>query len=79
MRLRQSRTQPRLVSTTLSVANQLPVPVPRRATWVPVPMPRRATRARRPSGLAMVTARRQETPGSAVHCPRVMYCGTTSK
>ena len=39
----------------------------------------RATRARRPSGLAMVTARRQDTPGSVVHCPRVMCCGTTSK
>ena len=41
--LRHARTHPRLVSTALSVANQLPVPVqlpvPRRATWVPVPMP----------------------------------------
>ena len=35
----QTRTHPRLVSKALSVANQLPVPVPRRATWVPVPMP----------------------------------------
>jgi hypothetical protein len=73
--MRHARTHPRR-RPQLSVANQqlLASLMP-----VPVPMPRRATKARRPSGLAMVTARRQDTPGSAVHCPRVMCCGTTSK
>ena len=35
--------------------------------------------AKRLSGLAMVTARLQDLPGRAVHCPRVGCCCTTRK